>query len=121
MFAGIFSSNGAPPIDASAPVAGLSARIEPSAVTPPTGFQVPAGDWVQVPPVRVMLLARNRWVPSQTPPDRMDLSPSAFGVPICACHTSAPLSRRYARNHPSLLPAPTRGTPPPVKRMGLDP
>src|SRR4051812_19613429 len=94
MFDGRPSSNGVPPIDRSAPVAGSSARTEPFATTPPTGDHAWAGDSVQVPPTLVALLAMNRREPSHTPPARAAKMPSGVAVPIFACHTGAPLSWR---------------------------
>src|SRR4051812_50201152 len=68
MFDGSPSSNGAPPTDRSAPVAGSSARTEPLDWGPPTGDQAWPPASGQVPPTLVTVLAVNRREPSHTPP-----------------------------------------------------
>src|SRR6478752_9581964 len=118
-FEGSGSSNGLPPTTARLPSPGLISRIEPAAAVPPTGVHF-TPERVHCPPVFVALLARKRWLPFQTPPAAGMVPPSEPAVPMSACHTSTPLSRRYARNQPSLFDAPTMATPFPVKRIGLD-
>src|ERR1700730_18428267 len=102
------------------PFTGSSSRIEPATPRPPVGTHKP-GLPLHVPPTLVLLLTTNSRFPSNTAPPERESSAWVPTRPHFACHASAPLSCRKARNQPSLFHAPTRPTPPPSNRTGLVP